>query len=886
MKQSVVQPNANESVCTGNSNTLPSLYVFNAAALSKPHALEQLNCDLISNNIDVAIITETHLRSKHVDNVISLAGYSLFRRDREGRRGGGVAMYIKPQLQPALWLFSADEKRFEILWVRLGNGLFIAAVYNPPKPIYTPDQFLDYLDNCFNEINDRFALPYIVLAGDLNSMPDQAVEERTGLIQIVHQPTRGARILDRIFVTDMQYVTVRVVASTVYSDHRAIVAYAQQRSHCSSKVAVRHTFRRKSPTQNAHFLRLMKDVEFNCFAAELNIQEAFDNFYDVALHMLNTCYPIRTVTITSRDPSYITPDLKQKLRRKNRLMRSGRVEEAGHLAIQIRKQIERQNKISLVRINGRTNPKELWKAVQQVTGQRPAVHEVPGVTADSLNLHYAATSTDKVYQPPHHKQSVKPSGASLQYITEWEVFRILDRLHPTATGLDQLPAWYLRLGAAAFSAPITLLINRSLAESTVPKQWKAAWIQPVPKVPSPIECSDYRPISITPVLTRVMEKMVVKHFLYPALLTPPANLSFADQFAFRPTGSTTATIITLLDRVTHLLVNEPYVVVMALDFSKAFDRVRHSTLLEKLAQLDIPDHVYNWIADFFHGHSHCVKYEGIISAMKQITASIIQGSALGPASYVVNAADLQPVTPGNETVKYADDTYVIIPAANVDSRTQELENVEKWANANNLLLNRAKTVEIVFVDSRRSRLFSEPSLIEGIKRVTEINLLGVTIGMHNMTVSKHITNVLQSCTRSLYALRVLRAHGLQDADLQTVFRAVVTSKLVYASSAWIGFANAADLQRVETFFSRCMRAGYRSKSDCGFKELCETADKRLFFKILNNECHVLYKLLPPKSTAYQNYELRPRIHYCELPDKLTKLTECNFIRRQLYFYAF
>jgi len=90
-----------------------------------------------------------------------------------------------------------------------------------------------------------------------------------------------------------------------------------------------------------------------------------------------------------------------------------------------------------------------------------------------------------------------------------------------------------------------------------------------------------------------------------------------------------------------------------------------------------------------------------MSTVLDIFASIIQGSALGPASYVANAADLTTVTPGNAMFKYADDTYIIIPARNSQSRGSELDNVSKWALANNLRLNKAKCVEIVFADSCR-----------------------------------------------------------------------------------------------------------------------------------------------------------------------------------------
>ena len=104
-----------------------------------------------------------------------------------------------------------------------------------------------------------------------------------------------------------------------------------------------------------------------------------------------------------------------------------------------------------------------------------------------------------------------------------------------------------------------------------------------------------------------MERTIVTKFLYPAFLSPPPTLSFGDQFAFRPTGSTTAALIQLFHTITTMLTTNPYVIVICLDFSKAFDTVRHTTLLEKLAQLDLPEHVYNWLADFFSGHSHCTQ---------------------------------------------------------------------------------------------------------------------------------------------------------------------------------------------------------------------------------------------------------------------------------------
>ena len=152
--------------------------------------------------------------------------------------------------------------------------------------------------------------------------------------------------------------------------------------------------------------------------------------------------------------------------------------------------------------------------------------------------------------------------------------------------------------------------------------------------------------------------MVVTQYIYPSLLVPPPSLTFTDQFAFRPSGSTTAAIITILQHITRLVDNNPFVIVIAIDFTKAFDTVRQATLIEKLAELDLPDNVCNWLGNFFNQRSLFTSFLGKTATQLQITASIVQGSAIGPAAYVVTAADLRAITPDNFIIKYADDTYL------------------------------------------------------------------------------------------------------------------------------------------------------------------------------------------------------------------------------------
>jgi len=196
----------------------------------------------------------------------------------------------------------------------------------------------------------------------------------------------------------------------------------------------------------------------------------------------------------------------------------------------------------------------------------------------------------------------------------------------------------------------------------------------------------------------------------------------------------------------------------------------------------------------------------------EISASIIQGSAIGPASYVVNAGDLAAGTPGNSLCKYADDTYLIIPESNTDSRTVELQNIESWAQINNLTLNRAKTIEIIFTDGKSRRQVNTPPPLPGIQRATSLKILGVTV-TNKLSISDHVSNVIRACAQSLHAIRMLRWHGMCNSALQTIYRAVIVSKLFYASSAWWGFTTAADRQRLSAFLRRGDRAGLYGADD-------------------------------------------------------------------------
>jgi len=374
-------------------------------------------------------------------------------------------VYVSSRLSADVWTRPGDSAQYELLWLRVraeAHTTFVGALYHPPKPQYQSAVLLDYIEAGVDAATAACPSATIVLAGDFNPLDDTEVATRSALLSIVDRPTRGTNILDRVYVNKPCYSTVRVVNSTVKSDHKAVVAY-RDRVHVKplNKSRYRRTFRRRTPAQHARFLEHVSTLQIEV-DDNADTQTNFDTVYSIMLDLLDTFYPEREITVTSSDPPYVTPTVKALLRRKNRLMRAGRTDEAGATATRIRTIITRSSTRWLRTIDTRKSAKNAWAKVREVIkGSVSRVgDQVDGLTAQVLNDHYAAISTDSDYRAPLQKLTAIDDRC---LITEMTVFRMLDSLHPTATGLDRILAWFLRLSAPVFAAPLAHLFAQSLA---------------------------------------------------------------------------------------------------------------------------------------------------------------------------------------------------------------------------------------------------------------------------------------------------------------------------------------------------------------------------------------------------------------------------------------
>ena len=132
---------------------------------------------------------------------------------------------------------------------------------------------------------------------------------------------------------------------------------------------------------------------------------------------------------------------------------------------------------------------------------------------------------------------------------------------------------------------------------------------------------------------------------------------------------------------------------------------------------------------------------------------------------------------------------------------------------------------------------------------------------------------------NLYAIRIIKAKGLNDDLINSVFQATVISRLCYASQFWWGFLNSNEKERLEALLRKALKCNFYNKNQ-SFKEIVESADQKLFNKIIINSQHVLHPLLTPIKQPH-SFCLRPRSHNFTLPPKSTSIFEKNFIVRML-----
>jgi len=373
----------------------------------------------------------------------------------------------------------------------------------------------------------------------------------------------------------------------------------------------------------------------------------------------------------------------------------------------------------------------------------------------------------------------------LRSTTVDEVTRIIHELKDSSCGYDEISARVIKDTYHIYLTPLIHLINLSLAQGVFPNELKIARVVPLYKSGDSQSISNYRPISILSVFSKVFERVMQCRLLD---FLDKHDLLDKSQFGFRKNHSTITALTVLIDKILTGFHNGDMTLGIYLDFSKAFDTIDHRILIRKLNEYGIRGIALKWLKEYLSNRQQYVSFNNCNSDYQSITCGVPQGSILGPLLFILYINDLPKVSEILFPILYADDSNIFIQGKKlshmVSLLNSEMEKIADWVKANKLSLNLNKTFFMIFKTRKRNVNMSDDVRIMNHKvvRVFDIKFLGVILDCH-LTWDRHVTYIRSKIAKSCGIISKTKK-VLNRKTLVTLYYSFMYPYLVYAIELW------------------------------------------------------------------------------------------------------
>ena len=591
-------------------------------------------------------------------------------------------------------------------------------------------------------------------------------------------------------------------------------------------------------------------------------------FFMIGLYFFyDRCFPTRTVRLRSSDPPWMKPSLKVLIDDRDRAYSLGQRSKYLRLRQEVVRHT-RQLKEGYM-LSGVTSPSsaESWKSIRVVG--RFKRHSAADFPLEVLNEYFCSNFQSESVPLCLPRNDLPSFPLSL---SSDEVCSMLRKLKNKASGPDGIPTWMFRDLADLLAPSVTFLFNWSLRVGIVPEIFKLANITPIPKCSAPSATSDFRPISLLPILSKVLERAVAKKWILP-YITSSAHMS---QYAYLPGvgGGTTVALTHLQHEVLRFLDSSSGSVrILSVDFAKAFDKILHTGVLQSVSKFQIPREAVFWIRSFLSGRFQRVSIKGKFSSWQGVTSGVPQGSVIGPLLFCMFVDDLHSVCDNSSTFKYADDLTILhFIRSSADDRLQlEYENVLRWSTSHSLPINESKC-SVLDITTKKSMVNYTPVQVSDgcfLPHTSSISLLGATLA-DDLKWNAHIEKVLCKASRRLYILRNLKRSNCPPSLILHVYNCVIRSVLLYAYPSWCNLPKT--LQEKLLKFERRVFRLVGVTNDATVIDIGERICERLFKKVVGMPNHPLRQCFTQQFTKTRaSMQLRP-------PKTRTKRFSESFIR--------
>jgi hypothetical protein len=616
-----------------------------------------------------------------------------------------------------LYSVDDDNTNCETLWINIkavGGCVKFGVCYRSPKA----DQ--DEINSLFEEIKTHSKGDTIIM-GDFNY---KDINWKTGfssgaasnfmdlvkecfLYQHVEEPTRENNILDLVLSTEQDLVQEVVIESPVAnSDHNVITFVVPLKIKMESRTGKIYNYHK------ADFLKICSKLELVTWNQNIDSNRQWNFLKGQLLNVREEYVPIRKPRRGKSAP-WMTISIRKGIRKREKIWkkfvqsptyrnRTAYTKKRNELCTAIRK--AKFNFECKLAENIKDDPKSFYAYVKSKSRARIGIgplkdennlliEDEKGMTR-ILNNYFASVFTSEDLNNIPVPESMLDENDKLSdiTITAERVNKAIDDMKLNkAAGPDELTSTYIKGLKGVINEPLIDLFKTTMEEGSIPNDWRCANVTAIFKKGLRTDPGNYRPVSLTSNICKVMERMIKEDIVN---FLERKQIIRNSQHGFRNKKSCLTNLLEFMEHVSQKLDKGEPVDIIYLDFQKAFDKVPHKRLLAKLKAIGIEGNLLRWIGLWLTGRKQRVVINSVESDWKDVLSGVPQGSILGPLLFIIFINDID-LNIGNKILKFADDTKLFGSASSdddIESLRYDLNRLFEWSEKWQMKFNVEKCV--------------------------------------------------------------------------------------------------------------------------------------------------------------------------------------------------
>ena len=791
-----------------------------------------------SHNFSVICLTETWCTndSFNSNSNYQLPNYNSVHFERSNNKnGGGICMYVHDtiihKMRDDLSVSSDDNETLTIEIINKSTkNILISAFYRPPNG--KMKSFKAHIKHIFERNLHKNQKMFFLGDYNLNCLDyEKNTKVRSflnllfsyGMIPTINKPTRitknTATAIDNIFINSFFNSSLMTgIIKTDISDHFPIF------------IATKNIDITTFPQKTTLYKRTINDNSISDFKTELSNtnwsdvmtircpNESYNTFLQIFSTIYEKHFPVKTIYIKTKNilSPWITKGLikssKQKLYIKF-LKKRNDINENNYKSYKtLFEKIKHNSKktyYSKLLLKHQNNAKKTWSVMKEIIGKSkydsssfPRRINIDGTDiykdnqiANSFNNFFveigpklastisAGSRSFKTYlnKTNHSIENSQLTSSELK-----TAFFALKK--DKAAGYDDINSGIVLKCYDEVKHVLFHIFDNSIRFGIFPDALKLAKITPILKTGDESLLTNYRPVSVLPVFSKILERIMYNR-VYSHL--NKYKLLYNKQFGFQNNNSTEHAIIQLINDISNAFDKGEFTLGVFMDLSKAFDTVDHAILQEKLKYYGIKSNTLNWFKSYLYDRKQFISFNDKSTLQSRITCGVPQGSILGPLLFIIYVNDLPISSTTLTPIMFADDTNLFFSHKNLKTLfstvNKELKNIHEWFKSNKLSLNVKKTHYSLFHPAQKSDdLPLNLPMVKinetTIERERVIKFLGVLLD-ENLSWTPHINLIKNKISKNLgllYKARYLiNSHGLKQ-----LYFSYVHSYLTYANIAW------------------------------------------------------------------------------------------------------